>query len=301
MRLRNAAAETTCAINELAGFTDRSTWPSAPLNDAQVCAQKLIHDLHYQRSWPPGSVVRPRAALKKLLRQSPAYGGATGSLAPYLDGMVSIPSDQGDPCVLSEILDPVNRHLLENFESLMMPSQDQRDHVVEDTLNGSESYMDPTLKSDPRAWASFVHQLYKANVIIFISDPRVQIGAFFVLTNNGKLRFIADARRANRLFRRPPKTILGSIESWSRLDLHSDLDGHELDDAELFVAQEDVKDFFFRLAIARALSRFFAFQEVDPELLREEFGGNLPPDVQSLVDAGLPLHPAMGVLPMRFS
>ncbi len=160
MCLRNAAAETTCAVNELAGFTDRSTWPSAPLNDAQVSAQKLIHDLHCQRSWPRGSVVRPRAALKKLLRQSPAYGGSTGSLAPYLDGMVSIPSDQGDPCVLSEILDAVNRHLLENFESLMMLSQDQRDHVVEDTLNGSESYMDPTLESDPRAWASFVYQLF---------------------------------------------------------------------------------------------------------------------------------------------
>ncbi len=113
VRLRNAAVETTCAINELAGFTDRSTWPSAPLNDAQVSAQKLIHDLHCQRSWPGGSVVRSRAALKKLLRQSPAYGGSTGSLAPYLDGMVSIPSDQGQPRVLSEILDPVNRHLLE--------------------------------------------------------------------------------------------------------------------------------------------------------------------------------------------
>ena len=179
VRLRNAAAESTCAVNELAGFTDRSAWPSAPLNEAQVSAQQLIHDLRCQRSWPRGSVVRPRAALKKLLRQSPAYGGSTGSLAPYLEGMVPIPSDQGDPCVLSEILDPVNRHLLENFESLMMLSPDQRDLVVEDTLNGSESYMDPTLESDPRAWASFVHQLYRANVIIFISDPRVQIGAFF--------------------------------------------------------------------------------------------------------------------------
>ena len=119
VRLRNAAAESTCAVNELAGFTDRSAWPSAPLNEAQVSAQKLIRDLHCQRSWPRGSVVRPRAALKKLLRQSPAYGGSTGSLAPYLDGMVSIPSDQGDPCVLSEILDPVNRHLLENFDNFL--------------------------------------------------------------------------------------------------------------------------------------------------------------------------------------
>ena len=94
---------------------------------------------------------------------------------------------------------------------------------------------------------------------------------------------------------------MGSIESWSRFDLHSDLDGHDLEDAELFVAQEDVKDFLFRLAITRALSRFFAFQEVDPELLREEFGGTLPPEAQSLVDAGLLLHPTMGVLPVGFS
>ena len=54
---------------------------------------------------------------------------------------------------------------------------------------------------------------------------------------------IIDARRANRLFRRTPKTALGSADSLSQLTVD--------DDNSFVLAQEDVKECFCRLGTPR--------------------------------------------------
>lgn len=118
---------------------------------------------------------------------------------------------------------------------------------------------------------------------------RSQIGAFVVTKKNGKQRLIVDAR-TNRLFRTPPSTLLGSMDCWGRLE----------SDIEFFVAQEDVKDFFYRLGIPHDLGRYFCFPHIDPHLFQTELG-HMPEELRALVHRdGRPVHPCTRVLPMGF-
>jgi hypothetical protein len=158
-------------------------------------------------------------------------------------------------------------------------------------------YLDPVLERSPRRYAVFLVDLYRSGVIGWTSPPKVLFGVFFVRKKNGKLRLFFDARKAYLLFREPPTTLLGSMESWGRVELPSCKE-------DLFVAQEDVRDFFYRLGFSRALGELFSLPPPDLELLRTAFGGELPGDLQSLLldsAAGSPVCPYVKVLPMGFS
>ena len=86
-------------------------------------------------------------------------------------------------------------------------------------------------------------RLHTARVIDSCGRGRVTIGLTFVTKSNGKFRFIADARRANgranALFRRTPRALLGSMESWARISL-AGRDGAQTSGSTLLVAQEDL-------------------------------------------------------------
>ncbi len=137
----------------------------------------------------------------------------------------------------------------------------------------------------------------------------------FVAKQYGKLRLILDCRRTNLLFRSPPRTVLGSIESWSRVrlgektstNLEPECPGTEVHekgappDGTMFVSQEDVRDCFYRLGIDPELGAYFGLPEADPIVLKEVFGGVLPDEVLGLILEGSPLVPNMAVLPMGFS
>ena len=90
------------------------------------------------------------------------------------------------------------------------------------------------------AYARFLVSLHTARVIVFCGRGWATIGLFFV-TKNGKLRFIADAHRANAMFCRPPRAVLGSMESWARISV-AWRDGSSVIGSALFFAQEDVRD-----------------------------------------------------------
>ena len=80
---------------------------------------------------------------------------------------------------------------------------------------------------------------FNARLLNFTCSPKVQVGLFCVSKKRGKQRLIVDARQTNKLFK-PPSTTLGSVEAWCRLE----------GDEALCFAQEDVKDFFYRLQAA---------------------------------------------------
>ena len=161
-------------------------------------------------------------------------------------------------------------------------------------------------------------------------------GIFFVTKKvvKGKprrLRMILDCRTANKFFRRPPRTLLGSIEALSRLRLSSsgsesngpvgtasppigppgtaDLDGVSLSDAEqffdsAFIAQDDVRDFFFRIGVEDDLSEWFGLPEVSIEDLCEVYlfdGEEIPDEIAALRGDLDTIHPALDVLPMGWS
>ena len=83
------------------------------------------------------------------------------------------------------------------------------------------------------------------------------------------------------------------MDSWARVGVG------EGDD--LFVSQEDVKDFFYRLGIGQDLGEFFSLPPIDPRMLQDELG-YLPVEAAKLLDEGFhEIYPYMCVLPMGFS
>lgn len=187
---------------------------------------------------------------------------------------------------------PEEKHSLVNFKDEMMLSPEEQAGVLEKGLENL-CYMDPVLASNPQRYHQFICDMYRSGLIDFTITPKVQVGAFVVSKKGDKQRLIVDARRTNKLFRTPPTTLLGSMECWGRLEIEKG--------EEMFIAQEDVKDFFYRLGISKSLGEYFCFPAIDPVLLRDELG-EVPQEVQRLAhEAVAPIFPHMRVLPMGFS
>ena len=271
------------------------------VNSAQTAALSRIRHLHSHRKWVVAPA--PEAALRRLLRHNAATAyAAVGSLAPYREDLVSLPDGTERPCFLRDILPDVWGKVLDSFEDSMLLPQSERDAIAEDSSVAEQFYFDPVLSEDAPAYARYLARLHAAGVVDFCARGRVTIGLFFVTKKNGKLRFIADARRSNALFRRPPRTVLGSMESWGRITL-SGRDRKTLSSSTLFVAQEDVRDYFFRLRMPEGLKDFFCLPHVSVALLVDAFinlGFDVPESVRELGHVYKDIAPRFAVLPMVF-
>ena len=288
--LVDRARGTAWALNMLAGYEDSSSWPRAPLNRAQAAVNSRILAAHRARP-PPGVQQSPQAALRQLLSRKAGSGydlDQPGCLASYDRARLSLPRDQHEPVLLEEILPLRERVMLRNFEAEMMLGDEERGAVIERGFH-RDCFVDPVLEGDANQYHQFVSDLYRCHLVGFTTKPKVQVGVFVVTKKAGRQRLIVDARRTNKLFRTPPLTLLGSSDCWSRVEL----------DQDMFVAQEDVKDFFYRLRIDRHLGEYFALPPIDVELLRREL--DYVPEVLSGMDAEATVHPYLRVLPMGFS
>lgn len=288
--------ESIRALNHLAGFEDESEWPPFPKNMAQVETLKRVHSAHAGRA-PPVLKEGCQAALQQLLKKKASSGYSEipegpGQLASYVRDRLSLPRGQGTPIELEDLLPAKERDQLRDFAEHMLLSPEEMAAVQERGFE-NDCYSDPQLSNDTNQYHAFISDLHSCNLIRYTIRLRVQVGAFVVTKKQGKQRLIIDARRANKLFRTPPSTILGSVDSWSRLEV--------AENHEVFLAQEDVKDYFYRLGIGEELSRFFALPEIDPMKLKK-FLGYIPEEVNQLLDNhSSPIYPCMKVLPMGFS
>ena len=212
-----------------------------------------------QQRPPPVSHESDKAALSQLLANKlpSSYGSseAVGAVSVYQREKVSLPKDQSNPVQLDQLLPPHEAERLNAFEKQMLLGDEEMSAVLEKGLDG-DMYVDPILESSKKDYHAFVADMVRCRLVGFTDSPRVQVGIFFVSKKNGKLRMIIDARRTNKLFRKPPSTMLGSSDCWGR----TEVDGA----APIFFAQEDVKDFFYRLGISKRLGKFFALPKIDP-------------------------------------
>lgn len=139
-------------------------------------------------------------------------------MVSFVRSKVSLPKGQHDPVSLLGVLPALERSQLMNFESEMLLSEEERAAVLEKGLEG-DMYLDPVLSNNTQAYHGFIADLFSCNILGFTSRPKMQVGAFFVSKKNGKQRLVIDARRANRLFRTPPSTCLGSVDCYGRLEV----------------------------------------------------------------------------------
>ena len=109
---------------------------------------------------------------------------------------------------------------------------------------------------------------------------------------NNKQRLVVDAGRANRLFRTPPCTLLGSAGTWGRLEADRD--------QTMLVAQEDVKITSTGWPLTESWE-YFSLPEIDPEILRKVHGSVPEPLAELLDQYDAPVFPCMALLPMGFS
>jgi hypothetical protein len=203
-------ADAVLSINTLAGFADQSSWPVHCLNQAQKSAMSNISRAVADRAPAPSTEV-PEAAFKQLLRRGPGYLAGPGSLASYRRGCVSLPTGQGVACKLESVLSGDERDAVINFEAKMMLS-DEEIAGTRQCVEAPGCFFDPVLAGSPQEYAIFVADMVKAGIVEFTCFPKCEVGAFFVSKKSGRLRLILDARRANVLFRKPPSTLLGSME-----------------------------------------------------------------------------------------
>ncbi|CAE7763388.1 NHX3 [Symbiodinium sp. CCMP2456] len=285
---------TVWALNTLAGFDHQAGWPRCSLNRAQESALSRIRRAHLLRP-PPVESLSPQAALRQLLKRkaAPSYAGdQPGQLVSYVREKLSIPRDQLEPVSLEAILPELEQEQVRNFEEHMLLSDEGIAAALERGLEG-DCHLDPVLAHNRYKYHELISDLLQAKLIDFTRTPKVQVGLFCVAKKGDKQRLIVDARRANKLFGPPPSTVLGSVDAWTRLECG--------DDSDVFIAQEDIKDCFYRLGIPRRLGEYFSLPEIDAALLQDALG-YLPTGLREMLDLGSgPIYPFFKVLPMGFS
>ncbi|CAE7244191.1 unnamed protein product, partial [Symbiodinium microadriaticum] len=243
--------DTIKALNSLGGFPDESQWPATCLHGASLARVRLAH----QTRAPAPELTSPQAALRQLLQKAgSSYGeGQPGQLVSYIRDKLSLPRDQLEPVMLSDLLPPAEAGMLKDFREEMMLSSEEIAGVLERGLE-RDLYIDPLLDTNPLKYHELIADMCGAKLLSFTTQPKVQVRLFFVSKK------------------------------------------------EVFFAQEDVKDFFYRLQIPKDLGEYFALPAIDPELLKKNVMGYVPEEVLELAaNDEAAIYPHLRVLPMGFS
>lgn len=193
------------------------------------------------------------------------------------------------PPSLDDLLDPCGRELLKDPISTMMLSPQEWGEVVEQGVR-IKPFMDTILKQDAEQYQQFVLSLYKRGMIQFTSRPKDRITPFFVAKKSGALRLVLDCRAVNQRFRQPPAMKMAAGSSWSNLQVPPG--------QTLYIAQSDIRDYFYSLPLPVELQRYFCLPAIPGRLLAD--WGVLPQHGCDFDDEGM-VHPMFVVTPMGWS
>ena len=153
-------------------------------------------------------------------------------------------------------------------------------------------YMDHALASDESLYAEFLDSLWRSGLIRFDLLARSVVGFFFVRKKTaGSLGLVIDCRRSNILFRPPPWTPLGSLESLCRVWRRGGREG--------FIAQEDIRNYFYRLQLDARLSIFFSLPAINVGVLLSKLTN--PPACLLQLDPSSKVNACFSAMPMGFS
>ena len=251
-----------------------------PMTEAQHVSHHAIFK-QLARLKRPQTRCKMREAIQELLHTPISYSGDENmsTVRPYERCLVSLPECGSAPVPLHEVLDAEGRDLLEgSFDSMLLDDEEWGEVIEHETP--IKPYMDTTLQNDPIKYGQFVKDLWEKGMLRFTSEPKDLVTPFFVVKKNGKLRFILDCRGVNKRFRPPPALALAAGSSWSQVSIPKG--------SKMFVAQSDIKDYFYSLELPHALQPLFCLPPL-PSSVVQEWSSTLQ---------GLPSSPSGWVWPM---
>ena len=276
--------EAITALNALAGF-------DSPAASAPTKAQGLSNAILMRRiAQMPRPAVQPnmREAIHELLHlpasQYACEDEARSTVRPFNASLVSLPVCGASPRDATELIDPQGREVLEGFEHSMLLGDADLGMIYEKGKH-VKPYMDETLRSSPQAYGDFVKDMFERGMLDFAAGAASVITPFFAAKKNGKLRLVLDCRASNQMFAHPPDIALAAGYTFSQLEVPSG--------ETMYIAQSDVKDYFYSIGLPLGLRRFFC----------------LPPVRGSQVDFVIPgfegfdgdIYPRLKVVPMGWS
>ena len=236
------------------------------------------------------SAVGSGAALKKLLRGRSLYSqGSHTSVAGFVDSLVSLLTSVESAPFLEDCLPMQNRNLFSEAESPMVRPAVEVE-ALDDALGPAGMFHDPRLGSQSKAYLKFVRRCLKTGLVTLTLHASSIVGLFFVTKKNGKLRFIADCRRTNRLFREPPSIQLVTGEGFSKIEV-----GVDMQDQCLKMGTGDVANCFHLFRLRGWLRHYFCW----PPLRASQLG--ITKLHGSLVTPDTLVYPMQNCLPMGFS
>ena len=295
-RRRSKVTQLVQKSNEVIDVLNEIYAPPSGRSFLSTCslAQQQSQHMIFQQLSKMGPATKPctaREAVEELLRSCPTYSSEelSTTVRTFDKDLVSIPTSQSEPIELSGVLDPCGRETIEDPSRCMMLTEAEWGQMVEQG-HTIKPYMDTKLQSSAQEYQTFVKALYDAGMISFTSDPQDIVTPFFVAKKDGRQRLILDCRGVNQRFRAPPSISLAAGYTWSHVQIPKN--------KNLYVAQSDIKDYFYHLKMPDILQPLFCMPSIPSALLRRwmvaaDRGGEVNREGQAF--------PMLRVVPMGWS
>lgn len=261
---------------------------SSPSSAQKACQHEIFKEV--SRHKRPPSCMPMREAVQELLQTDLAYSGEVATtVRSYDKDLLSIPSSGNQAVDLNSVLDEVGRDTIGDPQRCMLLSEDEWGMEIEKN-DPITTYMDPALRDDLALYCSFIQDLHSCGMLEFTNQPQGLVTPFCVAKKNGRLRLILDCRDTNRRFKTPPPLALGTGSSWARVNIPQGED--------LYIAQSDIKDYFYSLQLPASLRPLFSMPAVPNYFARQLIGGAEHGGLVS--DEGW-IYPMLRVVPMGWS
>ena len=247
--VEKVANDAIAALNELMPRAHQEGAVNAAQREAMDRIKATVADC------PSFSVENRAAACELLVGVHPYDGGlASSTVQPYDALRASLPSVGADVRPVREIIDPFGRDVLDKFRSEMVLGEKDFGKLIESEPS-IKPYMDVKLRRDRCAYVRFLRDLWGRNMLGATVDPIDLVTPFFVSKKGNKQRLVWDSRVANRRFKSPPPLAMASGAAWTAVEKPPGA-------STLYVAQSDVKDFFYCLGLEGELARFFCLPPI---------------------------------------
>lgn len=215
-----------------------------------------------------------------------AYTFSSG-IAKLISDCVALPSALSHVSLLSSLPDDIAA-VYSSSASLLLPSS-----VVAQRIDDAH-LRPPRVLADRHQYVELVKRMLLLGMLDLITEPACINGLFGVPKEDGQIRLILDARRANCYFVDPPHVQLPSPSQLSHLVVDQQ--------QPFWVAKLDLSNFYHQLVLPSWMRPFFALPSLSvSELSSLLLESGLPASVAAALRAGGPLYPSCMTLPMGFS